>query len=765
MGFPFIAPLKKKIVEILNEREKDTHHITHYKPFVMLSSAAVVTNEKIDREGIKQKLKNNEYPPNSYFGCVIANTTDTNKLYQTGKTIVGYDLNGKAITVDGETGRMVSVPIIEKINIDTDGGNNTLKTANIEVRVFTLKQLEMFELFFLRPSMNVVLEYGWSSDLKRKNPVIAQKLYAKKDWGMWKREYVALFSVSDDAKMIQEKQELKSKYLETLETTNYEYDYMAGKITSFTISPNEDGTYSVTIEVSSGNELQLWVPVQKEKDKAKTETANKQKLPLFEQFLQKMAGDIKTDYKNIQQFAAKDKNGKYIYEKEFFNYGAYNLTQKDITASKTPYISMKVIIDLINSSKGKGKTIDYYWFDNDKGENPVIPITSREYIISTTEDFILPGELPIIIVGQNKSKEDTIIVDVKSGKKEKLLINDKSFNFSECSALYNYKDGKPIQSPKSIKLFRKDKNGKYSQSNIEFKSIGNFLNIFFNYDTLVQIWDSSYTSADIINTILTAVNDNMFGLCKLELQVPDDYPIKEPMEIIDKKLIQDKKSSKNTEIYRFKVNDIRSIVKTFQFNLELSTLMQAQALYSTQLALEAAAKSGGDIEDPVSNTIDEYTTADLSYAKNSDGYFTINVIEHELVTQALSKGTQPENENNEKPDKTKLTETITSNYVKFKKNPLDKKEKPQNFIYKDSGLIQRYLRPVEIPKSSALTYIELSLVIDGIAGLSCGEYFQVSGIPELYNVNGYFQILNVKQSIEDSDWLTEIEAGFRLNAD
>jgi hypothetical protein len=55
------------------------------------------------------------------------------------------------------------------------------------------------------------------------------------------------------------------------------------------------------------------------------------------------------------------------------------------------------------------------------------------------------------------------------------------------------------------------------------------------------------------------------------------------------------------------------------------------------------------------------------------------------------------------------------------------------------------------------------LAIDGIAGLRCGEFFHIDGIPEIYNINGYFQIQNVKQGISSAGWQTTIEAGFRLN--
>jgi hypothetical protein len=62
----------------------------------------------------------------------------------------------------------------------------------------------------------------------------------------------------------------------------------------------------------------------------------------------------------------------------------------------------------------------------------------------------------------------------------------------------------------------------------------------------------------------------------------------------------------------------------------------------------------------------------------------------------------------------------------------------------------------------ALTYLDISIEIDGMAGFSCGEYFQIEGIPEVYNKNGYFQITNVKQGIDTNGWKTTIEAGYLL---
>jgi hypothetical protein len=333
MPFPFVKPLEEWAVKKLKEREADRNYISTLSPFAIMSSGAIVLKNKTS-EQIKELFASQKYGTDSttYKGCVITNTTDVSKLYQTGKTIVGYDLNGKEIVVEGETNRRVSTPIIESIEIDTDGGNNTLKTAQVKVTVFTLKQLEMFELFFLRPSMSVVLEYGWGTGVRNKSKAaeIETKLFAKKKFDDYKKAYVDLFTLDST----------KGDYIKTLKATEGEYDFMVGRVTSFNYSPTEDGTYDVTIEVSSGNELQLWPALKSGKDSVLALKKYDKKITNIQSFIEKIAADFgRKDFKELF------KND----EKEFFNYGVTNVQQKNTTVSKTPYISIAAIIKLINN--------------------------------------------------------------------------------------------------------------------------------------------------------------------------------------------------------------------------------------------------------------------------------------------------------------------------------------------------------------------------------------------------------------------------------
>ncbi len=756
MPFPFIKPLEEWIVKKLKEREADRNYITTLSPFVMMSSGAIILKGKTSDE-IKKLFQTQEYGTDTttYYGCVITNTTDVSKLYQTGKTIVGYDLNGKEIVVEGETNRRVSTPIIESIEIDTDGGNNTLKTAQVKVKVFTLKQLEMFELFFLRPSMNVVLEYGWGTGVRNKSKaaIIEKYLFAKKDFKTYKKDYSALFL--DDTK--------KGSYKETIKETEGEYDYMAGRVTDFRYSPGEDGTYEISIEVSSGNELQLWPAVKSAKDSALTLKKNEKKIENYKSFIQKIAADFGRP--DFESKVFKDDN---IWKSEFFNYGVTNLEQKNTTVSKTPYISMKVIIEIINNLRLTNVLPEIISVNYEYKGKKIIPVNSNPNLISTDESIIFPGQLPKIDLA-NGGKENRIILTYDKGGIDG-TINEKSFNLSN-SQIYNFSTGKN-EKPTDITIT----NTVGTPIQIPVKSnIGNLLNIFFSYNRFLEIFDSSNNISDIINSVLSTIQTAMLGMCNLELQKKEDIPNQTSLEIVDRKISQPLPKTESTSqkptIHRFKIGAKESIVKSFNFNMEMSTLMQAQALYSTQLAIT---KANNGTNTDASKEIDNFVSADLSYSKNADGYFSINDMEVTIVkaglrneenknknqTEVEKKKQEQDKVNAENEEKKRLNESIQSKYVKFRNN-----KEIQNLIYKDSGLVQLYMVPKTPANSTALTYLDISLEIDGLAGFSCGEYFQIDGIPEIYNRNGYFQILNVKQGIDQSGWKTTIEAGYLLKTE
>jgi hypothetical protein len=731
MSFPFIAPIKPWIRTKLEKREQFSYEKFRLSPFVIMSSGAVVT--KANGADIKKLIKGGKYGTDSFRGCVISNQSEFAKLYQTADTILGYDLEGNPITIKGESDRKISTPIIQSVEIDTDGGNNTLKSARIKVKCFSLKQLEMFDLFFLRPSMNVILEYGWNTDIVGKTS-IDKLLFAKKKHEPYVKAFAELFN---DAKIS------KSNYLESLKDTDGNYDYMAGKVTDFTYSPSEDGTYDVDLEISAGNELQLWMPMKQSNKDSTLGKKDKKPVPPYETWLRRLTGDF-----NMPDIAKLDEKK---WKDEFFNWHMMNAKEKDKVVSFTEYISFKLILELLQTSqifKVNDNKIKINYFEDAAKTKPLIPMNSNTFMISSSEDIIIPNKIPKFKFSSDTNKKNVLVIDDK-GKMEECYINNKVFNLTDLTRLYDLED-------KSKELS-------------VGKVYGNLLNVFLRYETVLSIYKESFTQADFINGILDIVNNNTYGICKLELMTVNDNgdASGKALQIIDYKLFtKEVPESEKQKAYRFKVGPMGGIVKDFSFSMELGTLAQSQALYQSQLNLKSI-MTGEQFESGSNETLqdDVYTLFDMSYAKNSDGYFSINEVEKAIVIQAAKNNKEKSEKLNLTPDvKTddadnepqNLEEVVKTKSVKFNVGKTTK-----TFIFLDSGIIRDKINKEEA--GSALTFLEISLSIDGMAGFSCGEYFQIDGIPEIYNRNGIFQITNVKQGIDESGWKTTIEAGYRVN--
>jgi hypothetical protein len=766
MGFPFVAPLKETIVAKLKKREEEQYKqniATTYSPFAILSSGALVTKAKKTQD-IFNLIKNAAWPKESdaYYGCVVNNSTDVKNQYQNGATLVGYDLNGKPIYVEGETNRRVSTPIITDIEIDTDGNNNTLKTAKVNLKVFTLKQLEMFEMFFLRPAMDVVLEFGYNSDIRGQYyNQIAQHLFVGQGYTYWQNKFLKQFSHKDNAY-----KEAKVNYLETLKLTNYDYDFFAGKVLNFNFSPDTDGTYNVQIEISSGNELQMWVPLKQSSPIGKLAKASKESTETYKQWMNVIAADVNLP-KVIKD--TKFQSADYI-KSELFNWGIINTDEKDTNVSKDPYISFRFILDILNSSKivqtQKNNTIDAFYYEDAELTKPIIPVSSHTNIMSTNPSFILPGILPAIYIAKLEGKQDQIILDENPKKANDCHINGKSFNIKGNSIWHS--EAEP------------DASGKLKTNTKEIQmgdiTIGNLYNVFIKYETFIRIYNQAYTQGDIINDLLAEINSNMFGLCNLELQKKDDSANGGPLTIGDRKLKNLTKNFKeDKEIYRFKIGPVGSIIQEFSFNMEMSELMQGQAMFAQEYDMLKISQDGKTDNITTVAENEAFSAADLSYRTNSDGYCSINKIGYELTKDYKEWQQQTEKDNavksveepkNDTEDSLqKLNEVLKGNYVHFKlnSNRPNTETALNHLIYTDPALIQHYI-PKRQNGTTVLTFLDVSLSIDGLAGLSCGEYFQIDGVPEVYNQNGYFQITNVKHGLNENQWKTSIEASYLLKS-
>jgi len=756
MPFPYLVPIKGWIKNVLEERESNTNAMTVKMPYAVLTSTALVVkgNAIKDTQNRIEELKsiiNGSRGEKSYNGCIISNKTDIPSNYQLKETILGYDFNGNAIKVENETNRRVSTPIIESVEIDTDGANNTLKTARVNVKCFTLKQLEMFEVFFLRPGMNLMIEYGDSTLLRNKNSDYlnpSEALSKKSSYD----EFVKMFP-----KYASADNETIKNYFNRVEKSKGTYDYVAGKLTDFSYSIEDNSIYNISLEISQGNQFTLAIPhnIGKSNIQAATPPANLSPSEVFKQAKLQMCYDLGLDSVKLDDML---KTGNW--QNEFFNWGKLNLKQEDETVSIKEYISARFIFKILVNYSVNGNPEFEFPIEKYKvgtKEEECIPVRSHTNLISSSETILFPGKIYTLRVD---GKGDTSKITLSSETKD-CKINGYSFNLSD-------------------KVFRTDENGnkveiKFDNQNDGYL-VGNALNCFILYSEVVQIWRKSYTRLDFIEQIIKLINDNGYGLFNLKNASEKEY---KKISIIDFKLAEkDNQKNETNQVYRFKPTTIKSIVRSFTFNMELSNLIAGRTLFSSQkfIADSIVQKEKGKSSTDFGKLLEEktYQSVDMSQYTTYDGYYSIDKVslqsfldnKDNLIKQykdgVLTASNNDDTSQSETTTKEEgLQSLLMSKTKNFKLTNSNSEKLPLVFV--DKELIQGYLsKEISEKTKSILTPIEVSLTIDGLSGFSCGEYFHIDGVPETYNRDGVFQITNIKHSINNDGWLTTIEAGWRI---
>jgi hypothetical protein len=762
MPFPYLAPLKDWIVDVLEDREKSPNDTNLRMPWAILASGAMVVKSggKGDTsESRKNKMKDlitgEVKGSKEYYGCIIRNEIDRTLNYQTGPTIAGTTFFGNPIEVEGETNRRVSTPIIESIEIDTDGANNTLKTARVNVRCFTLKQFEMFELFFCKPGMNVLLEYGDSTlDRKKfttdksKNPEaqdaftsasqVKEQLIDKQDYNKFVDKFSEFYRFNTTS--------LKSfqKHIEKCRGT---YDMVAGKITDYSFSIDADGTYPVMLEISQGNQMSLAIPINIGNNESKIKTNDKNKPPEFTQWVNSLVSDLNLNKLDIK---------KEDWQNEFFNWGKVNESKKDETASLEAYLSLRFVLKILmnyslNESGGYDDSLKFEIpkYKVDGKDEEIIPIKIHKNLIASSDDVIYPNKQLVKFVAPVKGSKESDVVLI-SDKRESAMIN-----------------GYSVEESRKVSMTKADGTGEIVINPLVDKSDarnGNALNIFIKYKTVVQIWRASYTRIDFLDGILKLINSNSYGLFRL---IRGNVAEVSTASVLDLKSLNDSKADSkqdDTKIYRFKPATKDSIVREFSFNFEMSNLVAGRTIFNAQRFLVEALKKVKDPKDGTKIPLpeDAYQNFDNSLFSNADGYYSINKIDLKALEknfeEAVKRKTIPEPDKPEKNEAKNITELIENKSIKFKFD----KATIKTLIYTDTETIKKAIGENTADEKSTLTPIDITITIDGMSGFSCGEYFRINGIPELYNEIGVFQITNTKHAVSNDGWITTLEAGFRI---
>ena len=662
----YLRPLSNWLRSELEFREAAPELAMFKMPFALLTSAAIVAKD-INFDEVLLTFKGKD-PANSYRGCIIGNILDTELNYgkdligtnEANKTIIGIDFDGKYIKTEGELGLRKPMPIIERIEINTDGENNALKEAQITVRCFTLKQLEMFELFYCRPGMNLLLEFGNNFEITQKqiekykefiklsntpntNTIDTINNYTGKSFNDMKIDSILvpktdykIYTETTFAKYFAMTEDDDKEYLGKIVKSKGQYDAFAGTVSNFTYSINDDSTYEVSITIIAGNTVSLAIPIANVSERAKIGLKEgDRKLTEQEIILKQMQIDFNIPSLTIPTDFIKTHT---------FNFLKPNDTKKDQSTSELRYVSLHLILKYfgnyivsVSSQSPKNFDIQFKTINN----KPTIICQSHRKIISSSEDVLYPGMLPKIRVGKGSPKSDYLVLDDKETIDAK--INGLEFNIPE----------------KEVEIELIDPN---SKDEIKFKKIkykadgdqrlGNALNIFVNYDIVLEAWQKSSTRADFLASILGTINSNSFNLFNL-ITAPNTSN-SGYLTIVDtnfKKLDNTTIDSLKTDkIYRFKANTINSIVKAFTFEMDLGNLIAGQTVFQQSSAIEEIlnAKKGGKTDADKKAAGDKALmhtvkrNALYTQYRNADGFISADGIQANITKLNLKKeeGTQ-----------------------------------------------------------------------------------------------------------------------------
>ena len=731
----YLAPMKKWVVEELENREKNPNKSNTKMPFVIMTSAAKIVKNtgQTTRPAVLEMVSNVLSGTGSieYQGCILSNHIDSNINYSMGETIVGYDFTGKLITATGEAGRKIPPPIIESVDIETSGNGNALKEVRVNVKCFSLKQFEMFELFFAKPSMHILLEFGdnsMSSDLN--NVMISKSKYS---------DFIEKFKEFTKPTTKQ-----FAEYLEICRKSNGSYDMVAGKLINYSYSIDKDSTYNVELTIAQSNEYNLALPKAFEVNYSTIETPNNKNLDTFDEWKNQILNDLPGLNKAyIDALTAKD------WKNDFFNWGKTDETDIEKNASNEPYVSLRFVLNVLMNNITKGQKESDFNFEyggrfTNAASASIIPINVHQNIISTSPKIIFPNK-NLLKFNFKKDKPD---IEIEAKEKVDGTIN--GYTLYDNNALY-------FTTPENVQL-------KIDQITAGDERIGNALNIFIRYKEIGTFWEKNYTRKGFLIDILDMINELSFGYFKL---IYGSIIERDKATVIDSRLyLQKLTKSVNEETslrkpYRFKPTTINSNVREFNFNFELGNQVAAATVFNMNKFL-ASRKFKTPEEQKIGLLNEAYQSIDFSTFATADGLYSINQIEwDQLILQTKDKD-QPKITKEEVSDEIKRREKdYNKKQVKFKLKKGDVKP----LVYLDFPFIYNYIGGL-MKKDQKNTYelvtpITVNLKIDGISGITCGETFKVDGIPEQYNRLGDFQITNTKHNIDSQNgWTTTLEGMF-----
>jgi hypothetical protein len=231
-----------------NKTDANLIYSNNSTSFLRLASSVNVESPQLRERNLSENLKGDLLSKSCVlFGGVVGVDNKLNPKYKFG--IVNNSTNNfdyvSTIAAYGWGGidkGFTPMPSIESADVGFHN-RGAIAKASVKIKVYSLQQLQIFDLLYFRIGYSMLLEWGhniWldhNLDLNTNpNPIKLRTKFVTKPF----EKFFAAGSTQQDI--------IKSIH-EQRKDDNYNYDAMLGKVTNFTWTFNDDGTYDIELKL------------------------------------------------------------------------------------------------------------------------------------------------------------------------------------------------------------------------------------------------------------------------------------------------------------------------------------------------------------------------------------------------------------------------------------------------------------------------------------------------------------------------------------
>ena len=678
-------------------------------------------------------------------------------------------------------------PIVESIEID-EGAGNLSRKASFSIKCFSKEQMEITTKYFLEPGFTVFLEWGWNTPNSMKGlvkPLTATNIAPHQNF--------------DNLTARRRK-------------SSGEYDNYLGYITGGGISQEGD-MWIINVKCTGFTELPAYLvngdnsgdgdgnPSKKSSDYqnlsfesdlnikrwmfAFNALPSNRKTPEVKSLRDKYDSSLRmipianvVNYINFDSTIADKINAKadgtWLGRNTIFGSKGAKQTQDGKTVSaEVPagtkivgdekFIRFGTLMEIFNTMIMKGLKV---------GKENVSMYIHSDTTTCSAFDTIFSTDKSKLFIPNNKTPKFSLL-DAKNSTKPLTKVPEDSIVNNSVTD----KKGITIQFPfeGSITDSYVEKFGQYvsyvdtestknNGVNKDERQWGLLDDLYVNFDFAKGILEASnFTVKDalyqILNGMSSAVN-NLWNFQILQIQAPNttviqtdsgDTTIKKGDDILAIREVNFTYKPKDNKPYQFSLIGTDSIFKDSSLDMDMSGAKMNQVI-GTRISTKINKDTSPNMGKLFAEGLTDLVLAEINSKKEIAG------------DDDTKAGTETDEELKKKNYADFLGKLGTYPKVHLERSDIesgfDINKVTYVSTYEDSQLL-KLSKEKEETKVSILLPINFSFSIHGISGIKRGDKFRVIGIPDKYYKQGFFQVLGVKHTIQNMEWVTQVEGGYR----